>query len=57
MGGLIGAGLVILACAAIAVIAGGGLAVAATALGRRANFLDGLEFDGGYNALAHVTDR
>lgn len=57
MGGLIGVGLAILAWATIAVIAGGGLAVAAKALGRRSRFLDCLEFDGGYNALAHIADR
>lgn len=57
MGGLISAGLVILAWATIAVTAGGGLAVAATALARRLRFLDQLEFDGGYNAMAHVADR
>ena len=57
MGGLIGAGLVILAWATIAVIAGAGLAVAATALARRLRFMDQIEFDGGYNAMAHVADR
>jgi hypothetical protein len=43
--------------AVIAVVAGGGLAAAATTLARRARFLDQLEFDGGYNALAHIVDR
>jgi hypothetical protein len=43
--------------AAIAAIAGMGLAIAATALSRRARFIDSLEFDGGYNALAPLIDR
>jgi hypothetical protein len=43
--------------AMIAAIAGVGLAIAATTLVRRASFLDALEFDGGYNALATVVDR
>ncbi len=40
-----------------AVAAGLGLAVAAAALARRGAFIDRLEFDGGYNALAPVVDR
>ncbi len=43
--------------AAFAVIAGAGLAVAASALFRHVKFIDALEFDGGYNALAAMTDR
>lgn len=55
MGGLIGAMVIGVAWAALAAIVGKGLAIAAGLLVRRARFLDGLEFDGGYNALAHVT--
>ena len=42
--------------AVFAVIAGVGLAVAASALARRTGFIDSLEFDGGYNALAPTVD-
>lgn len=56
MGGLIGALLISVGVAMIAVAAGAGLIVAATTLARRARFIDSLEFDGGYNALAHVTN-
>jgi hypothetical protein len=45
------------AWAVFAVIAGAGLAVAANALGGHVKFMDSLEFDGGYNALAPITDR
>jgi hypothetical protein len=51
---LIDAGFISVAWAMIAVIAGGGLAVAATTLARHLRVIDRLEFDGGYNALAHV---
>ena len=43
--------------AMFAVAAGLGLAAAAAALARRARFIDRLEFDGGYNALAPIVDR
>ncbi|MBL8536176.1 MAG: hypothetical protein JNM59_02095 [Hyphomonadaceae bacterium] len=56
MGGLDDAGFIGVAWAMIAAVAGGGLAVAAMTLARNVRFLDRLEFDGGYNALAHVTD-
>ncbi len=46
------AGTLSVIAAMIAAIAGIGLAIAATTLAQRANFLDALEFDGGYNALA-----
>ena len=51
------AGLLSVIGAMIAAIAGAGLAIAATTLVRRAGFLDSLEFDGGYNAMAAVVDR
>jgi hypothetical protein len=51
------ASLISVVGAMIAAIAGVGLAIAAITLVRRANFLDALEFDGGYNALATVVDR
>ncbi|MEQ1618442.1 MAG: hypothetical protein ABL883_08885 [Terricaulis sp.] len=43
--------------AVFAAIAGSGLAIAAIALWRRADQLSGLEFDGGYNALAPAVDH
>jgi len=50
------AGLVSLALAVIAATAGLGLVGAAITLLRRSRFIDALEFDGGYNALAPITD-
>lgn len=46
-----------LAWAMFAAAAGFGLAVAATTLVRRARFIDEVEFDGGYNALAGIVDQ
>jgi hypothetical protein len=43
--------------AVFAVIAGSGLAIAASTLGRHLRAIDQFEFDGGYNALATVADR
>lgn len=43
--------------AVFAVIAGSGLAIAASALARHTRFIDALEFDGGYNALGPIVDR
>lgn len=40
-----------------AAIAGVGLTVAAIVLRRHADAISGLEFDGGYNALAPYVDR
>jgi hypothetical protein len=40
-----------------AAVAGLGLTAAAITLWRRADQISGLEFDGGYNALAAATDR
>jgi hypothetical protein len=40
-----------------AAVAGLGLTAAAITLWRRAEQISGLEFDGGYNALATATDR
>ena len=57
MGGLDDAGIWGVAWAMFAAVAGTGLAVAAIAFARRASFMDQLEFDGGYNALAPVTER
>ena len=57
MGGLMDVGVWSVVWALFAVIAGSGLAVAASALGRHAGFIDSLEFDGGYNALAPLVDR
>lgn len=45
------------AWAIIAATAGVGLAGVAITLVRRVRFIDALEFDGGYNALAPVTDQ
>lgn len=44
------------AWAMVATIAGGGLAIVATALYRRAAAIDIFEFDSGYNALAPQLD-
>jgi hypothetical protein len=46
----------VVAWAIIAVVAGMGLAVAAITLVRRARDID-YDFDAGYNALSHVTER
>lgn len=56
-GGLEDVGVWGLASAMFAAIAGLGAAIVATTLLRRARFIDDLEFDGGYNALAAVVDR
>jgi hypothetical protein len=51
------AGIWGVAWAMFAAAAGLGLATAARALIRRNRVIDGLEFDGGYNALAPHVDR
>lgn len=57
MGGLDVADFWGVAWAMFAAVAGTGLAVAAIAFARRTGFMDQLEFDGGYNALAPQLDR
>ena len=56
MGGLTDAGLIGVAWAIIAVVAGAGLAVAAITLVRRARDCD-YDFAAGYNAMAPLTER
>lgn len=57
MGGLDDAAFLSVAWAMFAAVAGTGLTIVAIAFFRRTGFIDALEFDGGYNALATVVDR